>query len=232
MFSTPNSGIDWPATPSWPISPTAPSPPDDKSNTIPIVVDQSMARVNQPAVTITLCPPSADNTSQCVTVKNMLVDTGSVGVRVTSSALTDALKSQLLTQVGATDDKIGNAPIVQCSMFACGFTWGPIKRADVMIGGKKASNLPIQVIGDGGYARAERLHFAWRPEPPLLARLTRQHHIQRYRRHRPFRARHRDCGTNADTGDVLLLLVHKRMFQHTRAASEAGHESGRSLLNP
>ena len=58
-----------------------------------------MAGVNQPAVTITLCPPGTPNTSQCVTVKNMLVDTGSVGVRVTSSALTDALKSQLLTQV-------------------------------------------------------------------------------------------------------------------------------------
>jgi hypothetical protein len=111
-----------------------------------------MASVNQPAVTITLCPPSSPSTSQCVTLKNMLVDTGSVGVRVTSSALTDALKSLLLTQVGATDDKIGNAPIVQCSMFPSGFTWGPIKRADVMIGGKKASNLPIQVIGDGGYA--------------------------------------------------------------------------------
>jgi hypothetical protein len=149
---TTNSGIDWPATPSWPISPTpTPSPSGDTSNTVPIVVDQSMASVNQPAVTITLCPPSAPNASQCVTIKNMLIDTGSVGVRVTSSALTDALKSQLLTQVGATDDKIGNAPIVQCSMFASGFTWGPIKRADVTIGSKKASNLPIQVIGDGGY---------------------------------------------------------------------------------
>jgi hypothetical protein len=155
--STSNSGIDWPATPSWPVSPTptppspSPSPSVGTSNTVPIVVDQSMAGVNQPAVTITLCPPGTANTSQCVTVKNMLVDTGSVGVRVTSSALTDALKSQLLTQFGASDDKIGNAPIVQCAMFASGYTWGPIKRADVTIGSKKASNLPIQVIGDGGY---------------------------------------------------------------------------------
>jgi hypothetical protein len=157
--STSNSGIDWPATPSWPVSPTptppspspSPSPSVGTSNTVPIVVDQSMAGVNQPAVTITLCPPGTANTSQCVTVKNMLVDTGSVGVRVTSSALTDALKSQLLTQFGASGDKIGNAPIVQCAMFASGYTWGPIKRADVTIGSKKASNLPIQVIGDGGY---------------------------------------------------------------------------------
>jgi hypothetical protein len=57
----------------------------------------------------------------------------------------------LLTQVGATDDKVGSAPIVQCALFASGFTWGPIKRADVILGNKKASNIPIQVIGDGGY---------------------------------------------------------------------------------
>jgi hypothetical protein len=110
-----------------------------------------MDAVNQPSVTVTLCPAGAPNNSQCVTVTNMLVDTGSVGVRVASSALSPALNAQLLTQVGATDDKVGSAPIVQCALFASGFTWGPIKRADVILGNKKASNIPIQVIGDGGY---------------------------------------------------------------------------------
>ena len=150
---TTNSGINWPASASWPVTPTppSPSPPVDASNSVPIVVDTSMGSVNQPSVTVTLCPAGAPNNSQCVTVKNMLVDTGSVGVRVASSALNPALAAQLLTQVGATDDKVGSAPIVQCALFASGFTWGPIKRADVTLGNKKASNIPIQVIGDGGY---------------------------------------------------------------------------------
>lgn len=147
-----NSGINWSATPSWPVTPTPPTPPIDTGNTVPIVVDTAMGSVNQPAVTITLCPPSASDTSQCVTVNNMLVDTGSVGVRVASSALTAALKAQLLTQAGATDDSSGTAPIAECGLFASGFTWGAIKRADVTIGSKKASNIPIQVIGDSGYA--------------------------------------------------------------------------------
>jgi hypothetical protein len=149
--STSNSGINWPASASWPVTPTPPSPPVDASNTVPIVVDTSMAGVNQPSVTVTLCPPGAADNSQCVTVKNMLVDTGSVGVRVASSALPSALKAQLLTQAGATDDTVGSAPIVQCALFASGYVWGPVKRADVTIGSKKASNIPIQVIGDGGY---------------------------------------------------------------------------------
>lgn len=150
---TANSGINWPAAASWPIAPTpsSPSAPAGTSNSVPIVVDTSMGAVNQPSVTVTLCPPGAPNNSQCVTVKNMLVDTGSVGVRVASSALTPALTAQLLTQIGATDDKVGSAPIVQCALFASGFTWGPIKRADVTFGNTKAGNLPIQVIGDGGY---------------------------------------------------------------------------------
>ena len=149
--SSTNSGINWPASASWPVTPTPPSPPVDTSNSVPIVVDTSMDAVNQPSVTVTLCPAGAPNNSQCVTVTNMLVDTGSVGVRVASSALSPALNAQLLTQVGATDDKVGSAPIVQCALFASGFTWGPIKRADVILGNKKASNIPIQVIGDGGY---------------------------------------------------------------------------------
>lgn len=150
--STTNGGVDLSsASPRRGVTPTPATASADSGNTVPIVVDTSMGSVNQPAITITLCPPGAGDTSQCVTVKNMLVDTGSVGVRVASSALTAALKAQLSTQAGATDDSTGTAPIVECAQFAAGFTWGAIRRADVAIGGKKASNVAIQVIGDGGY---------------------------------------------------------------------------------
>ena len=35
--------------------------------------------------------------------------------------------------------------------FASGFTWGSVKRADITIGNRTASNIPIQVIGDGAF---------------------------------------------------------------------------------
>ena len=81
----------------------------------------------------------------------MLVDTGSAGVRVLASALGPALTGRLPAQTGATDDPTSAAPIAQCAQFASGYAWGPIRRADVTIGGKAAGNLPIQVIGDGAY---------------------------------------------------------------------------------
>lgn len=82
----------------------------------------------------------------------MLIDTGSAGVRVLASALGSALAGRLPAQTGATDDPTGGAPIAECTQFLSGYTWGPIKRADVTIGGKVAGNLPLQVISDGAYA--------------------------------------------------------------------------------
>ncbi|MFM0132490.1 DUF3443 family protein [Paraburkholderia sediminicola] len=152
--STSNSGIDWAAQPSWPITPTTPSTPDAPAdaNTVPIAVDRSMGSVNLLAVTLTVCPPSASNASQCETIPNMLLDTGSVGVRVTAGAISRSLKSKLLLQVGATDDASQSYPIAECALFGSGFTWGQVRRADVTIGPKQARNIPIQIIDDGAYA--------------------------------------------------------------------------------
>ncbi|CAB3637352.1 hypothetical protein LMG27174_00189 [Paraburkholderia rhynchosiae] len=82
----------------------------------------------------------------------MLLDTGSAGVRVLASALGSALAGRLPAQTGATDDPTHGAPITQCAIFASGYTWGSVKRADVTLGGKMAGNLPIQVISDGSNA--------------------------------------------------------------------------------
>jgi hypothetical protein len=81
-----------------------------------------------------------------------VIDTGSVGVRVQSSALSAALTGGLPVQTGATDDPTGNAPIAQCATFGSGYTWGSIRRADVTIGGKTSGNMPIQLISDNRYA--------------------------------------------------------------------------------
>ncbi|MFM0737727.1 DUF3443 domain-containing protein [Paraburkholderia xenovorans] len=122
-------------------------------NTVPITVERwTTDYVNTPYVTVTLCLPGAQGRNQCATIDHMQVDTGSVGVRVLASALGSALASRLPSQSGASNDPTGNAPIAECAVFGSGYTWGPIRRADVSIGGKKAGNLPVQVIADGPYA--------------------------------------------------------------------------------
>ncbi|ACC71424.1 DUF3443 family protein [Paraburkholderia phymatum] len=134
-----------------------PASPPVAINTVPITVDNKLDAtiVNAPYVSVTICVPGAQGPTQCATLDHMLLDTGSSGVRVISSALGAALAARLPAQTGAGNDPTGNAALAQCAIFASGYTWGPIRRADVKIGGETASNIPIQVIGDSG--------FTWTP---------------------------------------------------------------------
>ncbi|HZZ01409.1 DUF3443 domain-containing protein [Paraburkholderia sp.] len=150
-----SNSIGWNATPDWISKPdgsgNSGNTSSDKSNTVPILVDNSMGSINMLSTTITVCVPGTQGASQCTTIDRMLVDTGSVGVRIMASAL-PTLGSQLLTQAGALDDATGFAPIAECMPFGSGITWGSVKRADIKIGSRTASNIPIQLVGDGAYA--------------------------------------------------------------------------------
>jgi hypothetical protein len=72
-----------------------------------------------------------------------LVDTGSVGLRV--------LESELQLDLPTVTNASG-LPVAECTPFVDGTMWGPVKRADVMMGGESAANLPIQLIGESAYA--------------------------------------------------------------------------------
>jgi hypothetical protein len=85
---------------------------------------------------VTVCAPG---TSTCQTIDGVLVDTGSSGLRLLSSALTVTLPQQK-----AAD---GN-PVVECLPFVSGFTWGPVESADLQISGEKASAVPLQILSD------------------------------------------------------------------------------------
>jgi hypothetical protein len=125
-------------------------------NSVPITVDNRLdpTVVNTPYVSVQLCAPGTQGASQCVTLDHMLLDTGSVGVRVMSTALGAALAAKLPSVTGASNDTTGTASLAECAIFASGYTWGSMRRADVTMGGETASNLPIQLIGDSGYSSA------------------------------------------------------------------------------
>lgn len=107
------------------------------SNVVPISVNGGPTNnaLNQPFVSVTVC---VSGTSNCQTIGGILVDTGSEGLRIASSALTLAL-AQSTTSAGA--------PVVECLPFLDSVTWGPVVTADVKMGGEVASAIPIQVIG-------------------------------------------------------------------------------------
>lgn len=154
------NSIGWNATPDWIPPPggsgdsdssTNSSTPATSENTVPVRVDKSTGNVNRLLASIKVCVPGTQGAPQCVTVDNMLVDTGSTGVRISARAIL-TLAPLLLTQAGAVDDKVGSAPIAECAPFASGYTWGSVKRADITIGSKTASNIPIQVVSDGAFS--------------------------------------------------------------------------------
>lgn len=99
---------------------------------------------NVPFVSVTVCRPG---TSICQTIDDVMVDTGSYGLRLMASELNSSLTLPAVTNAG------GNA-LGECAQFVSGFTWGSVRKADVKLGGETASDLPIQIIGDtpGGYS--------------------------------------------------------------------------------
>jgi hypothetical protein len=126
--------------------------PTTPSNTASITIDNTLgATVNQPYVTVKLCPPNAQTDAGCSTVDHMLLDTGSIGVRVFASALGSSLSSRLPRQTGASNDPTGSAPLAQCALFGSGYLWGALRRADVTIGSMTARDIPVQIVGDAAY---------------------------------------------------------------------------------
>jgi Protein of unknown function (DUF3443) len=122
---------------------TTQPPPPPVSNVQAITVNAGPAPgggyVNGAFTSVTVCVPS---TSTCQTIDGLLVDTGSSGLRILSSALTTTLPQQK-----ASD---GN-PVVECLPFVSGYTWGPVQTADIQISGEKASAVPIQVMSDSDF---------------------------------------------------------------------------------
>jgi hypothetical protein len=91
--------------------------------------------VNGAFTSVMVCVPGS--TTSCQTIGGILLDTGSSGLRILSSALTISPTQQM----GAN-----GASIAECLPFLDGFTWGPVQMVDMTIAGEQAKSLPIQVI--------------------------------------------------------------------------------------
>ena len=96
--------------------------------------------VNGAFVSVTICVPGS--ASQCTTVTNVLLDTGSTGLRVLSSAL-GSLPLTNLTAAGMT--------VANCVQYVdLTYNWGPVALADVKMAGEVGASTPIQIIAVPG----------------------------------------------------------------------------------
>jgi hypothetical protein len=128
----------------------APTPPAPTSNVQAVIVDAGPANMMYAAVdtlyvTLTVC--AHGSTTNCQTIDHVQVDTGSYGLRILSSVLSPTVAAALTPQT------VNGNPLVECTVFADGYSWGPIKIADMQVASETASGIPIQIIGDPAYAQ-------------------------------------------------------------------------------
>jgi predicted aspartyl protease len=112
-------------------------------NVIALTVDNGPAgagpQANRLYADVTVCQPG---TSNCQTIDHVLVDTGSTGLRLIAAEVSSSLNLQANTSPAT----------LGCQQFLDGsFAWGQVVSADVKLGGKTISNLPIQIMGALAY---------------------------------------------------------------------------------
>jgi hypothetical protein len=113
------------------------------ANVQPISVDAGPVNVaNILFVSVIVCPPGSS--ANCQTIDHVQVDTGSTGLRLLASVVSPSLSLPQQTDVN------GN-PLVECVQFADGFSWGPVKLADMQVAGEQANSLQVQIIGDPAF---------------------------------------------------------------------------------
>ncbi|MFM0635836.1 DUF3443 domain-containing protein [Paraburkholderia metrosideri] len=121
------------------VSSTATSVPQSSTpNVQPITVAAAPGLTrNMLTTSVTVCQTG---TSNCATINNIQVDTGSHGLRILASALPASLT---LAAVGS-----GSGVTGECAVFGGGYAWGAVRSADVRMAGQLAAAIPIQVISD------------------------------------------------------------------------------------
>ena len=111
----------------------------NENNTVSITV--GCGYVNQPCASVTICAPGSNGKTSCQTIPNLLVDTGSYGLRIFDNATTSiggTLNTTALTPVGS---------LYECVSYGDGtFQWGRVMKADVVLGSLVAGNVPIDII--------------------------------------------------------------------------------------
>lgn len=127
-----------------------PPPIEEAENVAPVLVDGGppvlvngelrQVYANGIFATVTICEPGSNN---CQRLDNMLVDTGSYGVRVFSS--------QIPTLVLPFEASSTGSPLAACALFVDSAMWGPVGLADVLIAGEEANGIPIHIVGEPSF---------------------------------------------------------------------------------
>ncbi len=119
---------------------TTTTTPPPVANSIAVAVNAGPANnaVNAAYVSVEVCNPGG--TTTCATIPDVLVDTGSSGLRILASA-------PGVSSLTFTPEMGSGSPVYECVLYADGnYLWGQVEQADVSMAGENATSVPIQVI--------------------------------------------------------------------------------------
>ena len=122
---------------------TAVAPTLSDSNVMAVSVNGSSCSAgsyyNKPCVSVKICAPGS--TTNCQVINDLLLDTGSVGLRVFKSVLNSSVSSAL-TPVTVSKKAVG-----ECAQFFDGSSmWGAVQTADLYMGNETVAQTAIQVL--------------------------------------------------------------------------------------
>ena len=121
-------------------------PPLTGDNVVSLSVNGSICShpsyPNKPCVAVTVC----DSANTCKTINDILLDTGSYGLRIFDSVLSTAPALNLDSVTS------GANPIAECVQYGDGSKqWGPVKIAKIQLGNEPFVTVPIQVVDSSFY---------------------------------------------------------------------------------
>lgn len=132
---------------------TIPTTPTAVANTAPVTLDAGPAALqagrngynafNEPYVSVTICAPGS--ATNCQTIDHVILDTGSVGLRIIAPVLNASLAAALPTE---TDNS--SNPVAECYQYVNSYAFGSVRTGDFSIAGEKVASMPFQVIADTG----------------------------------------------------------------------------------
>ncbi|HBG07260.1 MAG: hypothetical protein A2075_05000 [Geobacteraceae bacterium GWC2_58_44] len=127
-------------------------------NVMTITVNGSLCSdssyLNKPCVSVTICNPGS---TTCRTIPDILLDTGSYGLRIFKDTIPDLTLAQVPS---------GSGSLAECVQFADGSSlWGPVQVAGVKLGNEPVVEIPVQVVDAS---------FGTRPNQCQNADLSRQ----------------------------------------------------------
>lgn len=129
----------------------------DPGNTVPVLVSSATGVRNFPLVSVTICQPNSSARTNCATIDNVLLDTGSFGLRLFASTIPPATLAALPVQT----DAAGGNRVGVCAAFGSGHTWGSLRNADVKLSQEIAAAVPIQVMSDPAIVSATPDACVW-----------------------------------------------------------------------